>query len=140
MRAKKKTYDFSMNFGTLPGYVMVLVNEDWKSAIEAATKKLKRANNKGWQLFLDDIKDDALSAEFALGMAFKRKNAHGIYYGLFMRGFDFNNPKYHTALAHEIVHLCQYHLPDFMHRDLEHEFEAYTHSHLMDQFYAEIKK
>lgn len=36
-------------------------------------------------------------------------------------------------LAHEVLHICQFYLPDVLNRDKEIEAEAYLHTHLMSQ-------
>jgi hypothetical protein len=56
-----------------------------------------------------------------------------------LKGFNFLDKDY-VALAHEITHLIQFHLPDFCNRDREIEFEAYTHSHLMTQFLEKYRE
>jgi hypothetical protein len=39
------------------------------------------------------------------------------------------------TLAHEVLHLCQEFLPNFLNRDEEMEAEAYFHSHVMYSAY-----
>lgn len=40
----------------------------------------------------------------------------------------------HVVLAHEVVHLCQFVLPDFIDRGREIEAEAYHHTYFMEEF------
>ncbi len=54
------------------------------------------------------------------------------FHYIIIKKFDFSPANYIT-LAHEIVHLCQFYLPDFLDRDREVEAEAYFHSHMMRQ-------
>ncbi len=53
--------------------------------------------------------------------------------------FVWNNAEHHKVLAHEILHLCQFYLPDFIGGRHENECEAYFHSHIMKQCYDVIK-
>lgn len=46
--------------------------------------------------------------------------------------FRFTDTEY-IKLAHEILHICQFLLPDILNRDKETEAEAYLHTHLMEQ-------
>lgn len=50
----------------------------------------------------------------------------------FKNPFSFTD-KEMVILAHEIVHLCQMYLADYLRRDREFEAEAYYHSHIMQQ-------
>ncbi len=50
-------------------------------------------------------------------------------------GFSPNNPENMRTLAHEVLHLCQEFLPQFLNRDEEMEAEAYFHSHVMYSVY-----
>jgi hypothetical protein len=53
--------------------------------------------------------------------------------GIFLRDvFRFTDMEY-TSLAHEILHICQFLLPEYLDRNKEVEAEAYYHSHLMWQ-------
>ena len=51
-------------------------------------------------------------------------------------GFDPANWKHMTTLAHEMLHVCQEFLPQFLNRDEEAEAEAYFHSYLMEKAYT----
>lgn len=44
--------------------------------------------------------------------------------------FKFTDFEY-CKLAHEVLHVCQYLLPDILDRTKEHEAEAYLHTYLM---------
>jgi hypothetical protein len=46
--------------------------------------------------------------------------------------FKFEDYDY-CRLAHEVLHICQYFLPDVLKRDKEHEAEAYLHTYLMQK-------
>ena len=50
-------------------------------------------------------------------------------------GFSPTNPENMRTLAHEVLHLCQEFLPQFLNRDEEMEAEAYFHSYIMHSCY-----
>ena len=50
-------------------------------------------------------------------------------------GFSPSNPDNMRTLAHEMLHVCQEFLPQFLNRDEEMEAEAYFHSFLMYSCY-----
>lgn len=50
-------------------------------------------------------------------------------------GFTPSNPHHMRTLAHEMLHVCQELLPQFLNRDEEMEAEAYFHSYLMESCY-----
>lgn len=52
--------------------------------------------------------------------------------------FKFTDFEY-CKLAHEIVHICQYFLPDVLDREKEHEAEAYLHTYLMEKCLAALR-
>ena len=53
--------------------------------------------------------------------------------------FTWNDAESHIVLSHEVVHLCQFFLPDFIGDRSEIECEAYYHSHIMRQCYTLLK-
>lgn len=53
--------------------------------------------------------------------------------------FTFTDMEY-INLAHECLHACQFLLPTFLDRNVEHEAEGYTHSHLMMQCLEFLRK
>lgn len=50
-------------------------------------------------------------------------------------GFSPSNPEHMRTLAHEMLHVCQEFLPQFLDRNEEMEAEAYFHSYLMHSCY-----
>ncbi len=134
--AKYKHITFEMNFGTLPGSVLVCINNDWKDGLHRIKKYYSKKKRLGWVKALSTIEDDVkFWDERAAGTAHQETIEDVSYYFLFMKEFDARKPEQHKILAHECLHLCQFHLPNFFNVMTEHEFEAYTHSHLMQQFY-----
>jgi len=45
----------------------------------------------------------------------------------------------YAKLAHEVLHICQYLLPDILDRNKETEAEAYLHTHLMMKCLAALR-
>lgn len=52
--------------------------------------------------------------------------------------FGFTDFEY-CKLAHEVLHICQYMLPDILDRNEEHEAEAYFHTYLMNEILKRIR-
>jgi hypothetical protein len=52
--------------------------------------------------------------------------------------FQFTDYEY-CALAHEVVHICQFLLPTHCDRNKETEFEAYTHTYIMEECLKAIR-
>jgi len=55
------------------------------------------------------------------------------YYFIILQEFNFKDNYDIATLGHEIVHLCQFFLPEILQRDREIEAEAYFHSYVMKQ-------
>lgn len=53
--------------------------------------------------------------------------------------FDFDDDDCFVKLAHEIVHICQFFLPDVLNRNTEIECEAYLHTHIMRQALKKLR-
>ncbi len=54
------------------------------------------------------------------------------YFFIYLPSFDFSDYAY-CKLAHEVLHICQFYLPDILDRNKENEAECYLHTHLMQQ-------
>ena len=54
------------------------------------------------------------------------------YFFIYVHTFSFLDYDY-VKLAHEVLHICQFYLPDILDRNKEHEAECYLHTHLMQQ-------
>ena len=62
-----------------------------------------------------------------------------IYYNLYIRDpFKFTDHEM-AVLAHECVHLCQFHLEDILDIRKEYECFAYLHTHLMEQCLKKLR-
>lgn len=61
------------------------------------------------------------------------------FYIIFRNEFDFSDYMYCT-LAHEVLHICQFMLPDMTNMEREYEAVAYTHTYLMQNILKELRK
>lgn len=61
-----------------------------------------------------------------------------LFYIILRDCFDFTDYSYCT-LAHEVLHICQFMLPDILDRNREFECEAYLHTHIMSQCLKQIR-
>lgn len=63
----------------------------------------------------------------------KRTKETRTHYYIYLKDkFDFSDHSM-CCLAHEVLHICQFFLPDVLDRNKEREAEAYLHTHLMKQ-------
>jgi len=71
---------------------------------------------------------------FALSRTVEKKEGAYVhlYYIILKYDFEFTDYDY-CRLAHEVLHICQFMLPDILNRDREYECEAYLHTHIMQQ-------
>lgn len=89
-------------------------------------------------LWLTGLKDDKKFIDSGRNFALKRRidggkhNGSILFYIIFRDQFRFTDYWY-MKLAHEILHICQFMLPEVLERDREYESEAYLHSHIMGQ-------
>lgn len=54
------------------------------------------------------------------------------YFFIYIPTFQFTDYDY-CKLAHEVLHIVQFMLPDILDRNKEHEAECYLHTHIMKQ-------
>ena len=119
----------TLNFGIFPG--SCLLTYKWKP------KDYVKNLNVDW---LAPIKNELDFISSTHMMVAKRTHKGRTYFYLIINtDFKFNDYCY-CKLAHEIVHLCQFHLPDLLDRDREIEAEAYLHTHLMQQALLHLRK
>jgi len=62
----------------------------------------------------------------------KTKESKTLFYIIIKETFDFKDYSY-CKLAHEVLHICQFFLPDCLDRNREYECEAYLHTRIMEQ-------
>lgn len=98
---------------------------------------LKKKKADGWIKGIESEEDiKLLNNDGSWGTAIKRtienkkkKQSTTLYY-IIVKDFDFSDGDY-CKLAHEVLHICQFFLPDVLNRDDEHEAEAYLHTYIM---------
>ncbi|MCK5020649.1 MAG: hypothetical protein KAS32_26755 [Candidatus Peribacteraceae bacterium] len=115
---------------------------------EEVIKKLKQAkrrtskhNPKIVQEWIDVVSFEDCEEMYSDGRDFcqkvktvNNKTGRDVDYFLIVLTESFNSTREDwLILTHEITHLCQFVLPEFLDRDKEHEAEAYHHNHIMSQ-------
>lgn len=136
---KQKQYKIIhwLNTGIFPDDILFSIG----FAYEELIKNLKKLKADGWAT---GIQNDKNLIEGSTFIAMKREyvNAKGRtmtnFYIIIKNPFPFTDESY-CFLAHEVLHICQFMLPDFLSRDREIECEAYLHTHLMTQCLKAIR-
>lgn len=88
---------------------------DWLTGLDNDKQLIETGNYFGLRRDLEDTKTG------------KRTT---LFYLILKPRFAFTDEQY-CILAHEILHICQFLLPDVLDRNKEIEAEAYLHTHLM---------
>lgn len=142
MAAKKPNVGLKfLDTGIFPGTVLFCYQYTYDALIERLKKVEAEYGSTGWSL---GISHDQVFMSTCKKLAMKREIIHPkfgtrtLYYIWWTDEFKFEDYDYY-ALAHECYHICQYHLPDILDRDKEHEAEAYLHTHLMKQCLEAIR-
>jgi len=136
-----------LNFGIFPGTVLFAHGMGYDELAATIRKNYKSKRWKDEHNFWEfAISGDKKLIDSGSHFALKREcenpktgQTKTFYYLIIKRPFDFSDYDY-CILAHEILHLCQFHLPDILNRDREIEAEAYLHTHLMQQALDIIRK
>jgi len=132
--AKKKTYKVLhwLDTGIFPATVMFSCGFKYIEIM----KMLKQKKAEHW---ISGISEDKALIENGNYLALKReienlktKECKTLYYIIINEDFNFTDYEY-CKLAHEVLHICQFFLPDCLDRNREYECEAYLHTHLMQQ-------
>lgn len=138
MKKPKKEYKFieRINCGIFPANIAFIYNYDnYQDIIKDLDKEWKFAISADEELI--NTSDYLVSKRLCENKVTKEKR---IYFYLFIKSrFTFTDYEY-CKLAHEVVHLCQFILEDFLDRDEEHECEAYLHTHIMCQALKLLRK
>lgn len=125
-----------LNFGSFPGSVLFANGYQYDELIAT----LKRKRQRSWIVALEN--SEALAREAQNLTLFQEIEEKGgtyqYFFLLIQRPFEFTDEEY-CILAHECLHLCQFHLSKVLNRDREFEAEAYTHTHLMKQAIAAMR-
>jgi hypothetical protein len=97
--------------------------------------KLKKQKAPDWVAGLADDKaliDGGRCFSLKREVENKQNQKVTLFYIIITRQFDFSDWDM-CMLAHEVLHTCQFMLPDILDRDREFECEAYLHTHIMTQ-------
>lgn len=124
-----------LNTGIFPATICLSVGFEYKEL----TAELINIGATGWVDSIHLPEDKNLiegGKNFAL-----RRDADGIVYFwiIFVDEFEFSDYEM-CKLAHEVLHICQFLLPDFLDPAREFECTAYTHTHIMDQCLKAMRK
>ena len=127
-----------IDFGIFPGYCMFSVGFTYDEIIKELTE-LKSKNYNDIDNWIDGLQNDKKLIDsgknFGLSRTLentKTKETKKLSYILLVDKFGFTDYEM-CKLAHEVLHICQFTLPDFMDVEREYESFAYTHTHLMGQ-------
>src|ERR1700689_1401008 len=131
MKVKQYKIIHWLNTGIFPDDILFSIGFSYEELI----KTLKKIKANGWAIGIERDKDLIERSTF---IAMKREyiNTKGKtitnFYIIIKNKFPFTDYSY-SCLAHEVLHICQFMLPDFLNRDREYECEAYLNTHLMIQ-------
>ena len=123
----KKTFTFIKN-GIFHGHTLFSCGYSYKQMLN----KLNEFENKSWFNAINYDKAKELFEDCHACCSVEIKD--GIKYPIifFKYGFKFKKDDY-IILAHELVHLNQFYLSEFIDRDKEIECEAYFHTYMMKE-------
>jgi hypothetical protein len=119
-----------VNMGIFPCVVMFSVG----NTRDQICKYLKKIGADGWLRAIEDVPIDP-GCWYGLKRDVEnlRTKETTTYLFIIAPRFEFLDDDF-VKLAHEILHVCQFYLPDVnVNRDKEIECEAYTHTHIMRQ-------
>lgn len=135
---KSHTSFFYLNFGIFPGYVQYSSGYSYQEIV----KKLKKMpNGQEWLDAMKHIDPKDMQGNIAkrLTLEHKKSGAVKTYYFIFFEQPFERTDYWYAKLAHEVLHICQFHLKDILDRNREIEAEAYLHTHLMMQVLNKMK-
>jgi hypothetical protein len=97
---------------------------------DEVVKELKKQKQFEWLDAFQSEADFFKQSNYAASKIYAKDGK--IYCFIFTKEhFRFTDEDY-VKLAHECLHITNYYLKDILDRDVEHEAEAYFHSHLMN--------
>lgn len=143
MNRSKKILQF-IDHGIFHGYTLFIYGMTYEEVV-GKLKKIKKSSE--WLKCLETSKEH-FEKVYNWGSCFQRTisvtrggkvTRETRYSFIYVKSFDFSDDDM-CALAHEVVHLCQFVLPDFLDRNKEIEAEAYFHTHIMDQCLKALRK
>lgn len=136
-----------LNMGCYPGTVLFSVGFSYKELKNTIDKQYKIGRWKDEdRLWLRGIENEDKLLNSGTYFALKRELINEkiglektLYYIIITEQFKFTDYEM-CKLAHEIIHICQFFLPDILDRNKEIEAEAYLHTHLMQQSLKILRK
>lgn len=121
-----------LDMGIFPGTVMFCSGFKYHEII----KHLKKCKASAW---ICGLQNEATLFSKTNRMALRRDienkrtgSEKVMFYIIFQDQFTFSDHDM-CVLAHEVLHIVQFFLPDILDRNKEREAEAYLHTHLMEQ-------
>lgn len=120
-----------LDFGIFPGHCMFVMGFTYDEVIEILEEKGAHDWIKGLYGWKDRITENSNRA-FSVEIYHTETGDSKYLYYIFLKDFDRSDWAF-CKLAHEVLHVCQFYLPGVLDRNREHEAEAYTHTHLMNQ-------
>lgn len=127
-----------LNFGSFPGKILFTAGYTF----DEICKELKKQKCAEWLQCFETTKYllDGRSRGFGSERTLEINGKTYYYHFLCLRDiFDFSDQS-HATLAHEVIHVCSYHLSDLLDLVKENEAFAYTHTHIMEQCYELLRK
>lgn len=137
--SKSKCIIHWLDTGIFPATVMFACGFEYEEIIS----NLKKKKAKVWIEGLVDQKEFIERSNYCYVITTLTSKKTGketiLFYIIIKEVFKFTDFEY-CKLAHEVLHICQYLLPDILNRNKEHEAEAYLHTHLMSSILKELRK
>lgn len=126
-KKKELMYMSTLDMGIYPGRVLFTCGYKISEILD----QLKEERCADWYNGIEhsDLKDDQW---YGLKRVIDYGEGPITLYYIIIPSFKGTNDDY-CKLAHEVLHICQFHLPDILDRNREWESEAYLHTHLMKQ-------
>jgi hypothetical protein len=131
-----------IKMGMFPGFIMFSVGNTYEEIIKRLDKLPSGAE---WKLGLSEDAEK-LNGESGHIHAMKRGTVNTktgeqktYFYIIFLKQVPLNDLTF-VQVAHEVLHICQFFLPDVLDRNKEYECEAYLHSFLMEHCIDKLRK
>lgn len=133
---------FFLDTGIYPGTILVAYNMKYDDIINELN--IEGSDSSYWLLGIEEdqeLIDNKTSSALALSRTIvndKLNETKKLYYIILKKPFEYTDEDY-CVLAHEVLHICQFHLPDLLNRNNEFESEAYLHTYLMRNILKKIR-
>lgn len=134
---KKVQQLHTLNAGIFPFKIMLSSGFTYDEIM----KELKKQKCDQWLAGLKEEKaliDGGKNFDIKRTVQHKKYGEATLFYIIFIKPFDFSD-WYMCALAHEVLHITQFMLPEILDRDREYECEAYLHTYIMEQALAKLR-